>query len=229
MSNKNLAQTKNQTTILTLEDLEKWFKDLKNIILDINISINNIKRMRLPTDENEIYILNHGFFYHFYLQSIFATIIQLCKLFSNSRYQRRSFNKLFNRLNDDKYDIELNELLFKNADNYGLFNSKTDINFEIVKLTNEIAVHKDLINNIIILRDSCYAHSDPDANIPNVSNADLELLKTLANGIYNTLSSKLLNNTFMFEMTSDWAVDYPIRILALKRKERLDEIEKKLK
>ena len=229
MSNNNEFQSINQPIILTLKDLEKWLNDLKNIILNINISINNINRMRLPKDEYEESILNYVFFSHFYMLSIFSVIIQLCKIFDNNRHQKRNFYELFNRLNNDKYDDELDELLMQNAASNGLSYSKTDINFQIDRLIKELAVNNDLINRISKLRNKCYAHTDPIANIPNVSFAELELLKNLSSNIYNSLSFMILNSTFGFDFTSDWAVDYPIRILALHRKEGLEKIANKLK
>jgi hypothetical protein len=69
------------------------------------------------------------------------------------------------------------------------------------------------------LRDKYYAHSDPDSNLPRVSDSELEILVDLAVKIYNKIRGKLLDISFMFDQNSDWRVDYPIKVLAAQRKD----------
>ena len=70
------------------EQLEKWLEDIRKIIFDVNVSIYNIKRMAHPIDDLEKQVIQHGFFHHFFRQSRFVIIVQLCKLFADNKNQR---------------------------------------------------------------------------------------------------------------------------------------------
>jgi len=225
---KNTYQTKIKANQLTLNYIEAWFKDFKNIIFNVNISFENIKRMKSPKDEFELTILNQGFFDHYYYLSIFSIIVQLCKIFSSSKNQRRSLNKLFKLVKENEFDSELNELLNRNKSKNGLFTTRQNIFDEIDLLADDIESHRDIITKVNIARDQYYTHSDPFPDIPTLTFSELELLIKLSIKIYNSLSGKILNETFMFGMVTDWNIDYPIRILALHEKTRVDKINKKL-
>lgn len=215
--------------MLTFIELEKWLKDLNNIIFDCKISIDNIKRMTLPKDEHERHILNHGFFSHFYLSSRFTIIVQLCKIFAKTGNQKINLIKMFKRFKDESYDSDLNESILNNNLSYNSLNSKTIFIDKINSFTVEIKKNDEIILKLITLRDKHYAHRDPSANLPNLKDFELELLIDLAIKIYNSLSLSLMNTTFMFDMNADWTIDYPIKILAKNRKERLEIIANKLK
>lgn len=210
--------------MLTLDDLENWFEDLNKIIFDINVSINNIKRIATTNDEFEKQIIKHGFFWHFYRQSRFTIIVQLCKIFAENNNQKRNLNKLFKKLTSDKYDKKIEEQLEKNKGVDELFSSRSDITNEIKEINDEISRHADLIKKIVTLRNKFYAHSDPDSDLPKVSNADLEVLVKLAVKIYNTISGGLFDITFMFDIISDWNIDYPLKVLAAHRKDQLEKL-----
>lgn len=215
--------------MVELELLEKWLDDLNKIIFDINVSMENINRMTSPNDEYERQILKHGFFFHFYRQSRFTIIVQLCKLFDYNENQKRNYIKLFNCLTSDYYDEKINEILANNKGDDALFSSKEAIIEELNKLRSEIESHKALIDNVVTLRDKVYAHSDPETDIPIVTNAELEILVKLAVKIHNCLTIKLFSTTYRFDMTAEWNVDYPIKTLALFRKDQLKENENKKK
>jgi hypothetical protein len=210
--------------MLTHDDLSNWFEDLQKIIFDTKISIDNIKRITHPTDDLEKYVLNHGFFSHCYRQSRFTIVVQLCKVFDVNSNQKRNFYKLFNRLSSEKYDKTLMEMLKRQGVAPHLFANRNDILNEIKLLTDEIEAQKELIERIVNLRDTLYAHSDPDSSVPHVSNPELEVLINLAIKTYNNLYGKLYDSTLVFEYTKDWKVDYPIKALAKLRKLRLDHI-----
>jgi hypothetical protein len=177
--------------MLKLHDVEKWFEDLKNIIFDINVSIEDIKRITHPVDEIEKKILQHGFFSHFYLQSRFTIIVQLCKLFDENKNQKRNLFKLFDRLSSEEYDEELIEKLNSNCNSNRLFGNRSDIQTEIILIKAEIETHRDIIKKIISLRDKFYAHSDPSSVLPRADNPELEALVKLAVKIYNQIRGKL--------------------------------------
>ena len=213
--------------MLTNEDLLNWFYDLKKIIFDTKISIDNIKRITHPTNDLEKHVLKHGFFHYVYFQSRFTIVVQLCKIFDENDNQKRNFFKLFNKLSFDKYDESIIEILKMNEVSNHLFAKRKDITNEINLLTKEIEIQKEIIDKIVFLRDKVYAHSDPDSNLPDVSNQELEVLIDLAIKIYNNLFYKFYTGTLMFEHTTDWKVDYPIKALAKLRKERLDQLSHK--
>jgi hypothetical protein len=217
----------NIETMWTKDNLEKWFEDLNRIIFDINISIDNIKRIATTEDEFEKQIIEHGFFGHFYRQSRFTIIVQLCKIFAENNNQKRNLYKLFNKLTFDKYDSDIQQQLYKNKDIDRLFSSRTDIQNEIIGIKTEISKHSDLIKKIVTLRDKYYAHSDTDSDLPKVSNAELEVLVKLAVKIYNKIRGGFFDVTFMFDSNADWKVDYPLKVLAAHRKEQLERIKRR--
>lgn len=228
MTPKNTEKTIIQNNQLTLNYLETWFKDFKNIIFNVNISVENIKRMKSTKDEFEITILKHGFFSHYYHLSIFSIIVQLDKIFSSSKNQRRSLNKLFILIKKNEYDTELNDLLNRNKSKIGLFTTRQNISEVIDLLAVDIESHRDIINSVNIARNQYYAHSDPSPDILKLSLTELELLIKLSIKIYDSLSGNILNEKFMFSMITDWDIEYPIRILALHERIRVDNINKKL-
>ena len=154
------------------------------------------------------YIVNH----------VFTIIIQLCKIFVDNDNQKRNLHKLFNRLKTDKYDSLLEELLFNHKGSKRLFSSRSDIQNEIKLLESKIEGHDNIIEKIVILRNKLYAHSDINAELPNVSNEELESLVKLAVEIYNHLYGKLLDSYFVFDHNSDWKIDHTIKVLALHNK-----------
>ena len=191
------------------------------------VSIDNINRMTNATDKYEKEILNHGFFSHFYRQSRFTIIVQLCKIFAKTNNQKRNLYKLFNRLASDKYDGNIEAKLKKNLDIGRLFTNRKDIQNEIISLTAEIETHNELIDRVVMLRDKYYAHSDPDSDLPKVTNNELKILVDLAVKIYNKIRGRLYDISFMFDQNSDWRVDYPISVLAAQRKDYLEKLNQK--
>jgi len=228
--------------MLKHDDLSNWFEDLRKIIFDTKISIDNIQRITHPTDDHEKQILKHGFFSHLYRQSRFTIIVQLCKIFDKNSNQKRNFYKLFNRLSSEKFDKTILDILRENGiSNYlfrkrgnldekdlklHLFSNRDDIINEIKSLTYEIEIQKEIIEKIIILRDNYYAHFDPDSSLPPVSYDELEVLVNLAIKIYNIMYSRLYDVTLLFDHTTDWKVDYFIKILAKQKKEQIEKRNK---
>jgi hypothetical protein len=209
--------------MITLEELDKWFDRLNKIIFDIKVSIDNIKKLAHPENDYEKEVVNNGFFYHFYRQSRFVIIVQLSKLFDNNKNQKINFHLLFNRLYSDNYDEELLKLLENNEEDNRLFNGRSTIIEEIEKIRSEISNQDDKIEKVVDLRDKFYAHSDPNAALPKITNEELNELVALSIKIYNTLRGKLSDTTFLFEHNQDWRVDYPVKVLAADRKQQHDQ------
>ena len=209
------------------EELEKWFEDLRKIIFDTKVSIDNIKRMAHPLNDFEVQVIKHGFFYNFFRQSRFVIIVQLCKLFGDNKNQRINIHKLFNRLTTDKYDDKLQKRLDENNPEKGLFKNRAEILKEVDLLKSEIAAENSLIKRVVDLRNKFYAHSDPNSILSTVTNEELESLVNLAIKTYNSIHGKIFDVTFLFSHNQDWSVNYPITTLAANRKEQLEKLKQK--
>lgn len=81
--------------MVKLSELEIWLNDLRDLILDVNICVTNGRRIAANKYDNEEKLKKAGFFYHYQLQQVFIISIQLCKILSDSRTQKRNIHKLF--------------------------------------------------------------------------------------------------------------------------------------
>ena len=120
---------------MKLTELNIWLEDLRNLIIDLNISLNNakylIKEKGTPAEQK---IKEHGFFKHHIYQLKFIMIIQLCKIFDNNSNQKINVHKLFNRLRNEGYDKELTEILANNSESFnGIKNKK-----EMIQIVNSL-------------------------------------------------------------------------------------------
>ena len=223
--------------MLTLEELKDWFKDTQFIIFDSRICINNSIRLREITEdrdlrESELRMKEiYGFFNIHWFQCKFISVIQLSKLFSDSRSQtqKRSFYKLFNRLQNEKYDKDLTELLKANSNRLGnSYSQRKDILLAINNAKAEIKQFKDTIDGINNLRNKIYAHTDPDSNdAKNVVLTDTIELQKLAEKIWNEFNGGLFGSVHSFEMTVDWHIGGIIETIAKDYKRMLDECDEK--
>lgn len=204
---------------MTLTYLDFWLKKLENIIIDINISLNNAKRLCSETDSEEIMsIKKDPFFQHLFYQIRFILIIQLAKLFQKGGSHKITFLKLINRLSSEVYDQALNNKLKENAGSgeTHLFKCKDDIKKtreEIIQLLGE---NSRLISKIENARDKVYAHSDPDVRVSYLKIDELKKLTMLANDIYNIINGRFYNSTTMFEITSSWNIGIFLSLIAQK-------------
>lgn len=215
--------------MLKLNEIASWLEDIWRIIFDINVSIENIKRIAIPQSEIEKQVLQHGFFNQFYRQSRFTIVVQLCKLFDDNDNQKRNFYKLFNRLSSEKYDKDLETKLENNRGLQNLFTSRTDILNELDILKGEFESNAILLNKVKLYRNKIYAHSDPSNDLPQLSNAELDVLVELAKEIYNVINSKLFNKTLLFEHNDDWKIDKLLKILVENRKEYLVKLNQDIR
>jgi AbiU2 len=209
--------------MLTKNDLWDWFIDLSQIIFDTHLAIDIIQRIRQPKNETEKQILSIGFFSLLHHQSRFVIIIQLCKLFDESKNQKRNFYRLFNRLSSDSYDKILKSTLGDNKINEQLFSSRKDIITAIQNLSSEIEPYKDLIEKVITSRDKLYAHSDPNFKVQFVTDNELETVIKLATKVFNELHNGFFDYRFAFDKSQDWRIN---EILAILSKFKQEDIEK---
>lgn len=208
--------------MIKLQEVKNWLIELEKLIFDINVSIQNISRMKDSSDKFEQQILRHGFFSHFYRQSRFTIIVQLSKIFSKSPNQKYNIHKLFNRLTNDSYDSEFLEQLEKNRINSRLFSSKKQIIDSIKIQRLEIEKHEDLISRIVNLRDTVFAHSDNTAEIKLVTDLELIQIIDLAKKMNNSFRSRLIDTSFLYDMNTDWKIDYILSSIAEYGKIRQD-------
>lgn len=214
--------------MLTKKELDDWFEDHWNIIVDLHISINNALRLKKETYQYEEQIKRHGFFRHHWYQLKFIMIVQLAKLFDDSPNQRRNFFKLFNRLTSEKYDEEIEALLKSNSDKMfvNVFKSRKEIEQTVEEIRNELKKHVALIEKVVTARDKVYAHRDPKATVKAVTSDELKQLIDLSAYIFNNTRGKLFDIDTMFKGTPDWDIDFVLREASENRKKVLDAFDK---
>ncbi|MGO3706642.1 MAG: hypothetical protein ACTJGD_02390 [Mesonia hippocampi] len=192
---------------MKLQELNNWRKELFNIIADLSISINNAKYLiNEKGSETVESIKKIGFFKHHTYQLKFIIIVQLCKIFDNRKNQKINIHKLFNKLQTEQYDEELNKVLSKNEESNTGLKSKQEIIKTIEYLKQEINKKRETIEKITSLRDSVFAHSDPNNTTQDIYWKELEDLINLSNKCYNEIYGKLYDCETKFEITSPWDV-----------------------
>jgi hypothetical protein len=204
--------------MFTKKELEEWLDKLFYIIVDCHICSRNIERLTRRGDDDEEKVKLHGFFQLHYFQLRFILCIQYAKLFSESNNQKVSFYKLFNRLENEKYDVELNTVLYENKKMKvsTQFGDREDIIHKIKVLKDNVQHHNQNIRKVKSLRDKIYAHTDSQ-NIyegENVKIEDFIDLATLASEIYNSMTSGFFGRTTLFEITEEWNIGWVLDRLA---------------
>jgi hypothetical protein len=215
----NLPKTK-----MTLNNLEIWYKELWDVIIDVNICINNAKRLKKNVYKKESTIKRHGFFQHHWHQLRFVIIIRLCLLFDKRQNQKRNFVKLCNRIINDNPDKRLEEILKQNKlkENYRVFRNKKEFKDSAKKILKEIEEKKDLIQKLTDARDHVYAHYDPDVKVDYIKLDELIELNEMANRYYNMLHGQLFNVTSALGLTAAWDIDHLLKIMS-------EDLERKFK
>lgn len=216
---------------MTNNELKDWFEQTAKIITDIQISLNNANRLFEKKYENEDWIKNHGFFRHHFYQLWFILSIQLSKLLSSSRNQRYNFNKLLDRLENEEFDEDLTNLIEtnKNISFSAVFRSKDEM-FEKIKLfRNEIEENKETIDKFVTLRDTLYAHRDPEAKPQDIILSDADRLSDLVKRLYNCFRGGFYDIHFWFDRTVDWDIDFILKQAALAKTQRDNGRNQRLK
>ena len=156
---------------MTTEELNDWFEQTAKIITDLHICLNNANRLFDSKYENEDWIKNHGFFRHHSYQLWFIISIQLTKLLSNNKTQKYNFNKLLNRLEQEKLDENILHLIDQNKNKSfsAVFKDKEEMLNKIQFYRQQIKDNEDTIKKFIVSRDTLYAHRDRNATLQGVS------------------------------------------------------------
>ncbi|QXP73554.1 hypothetical protein RRF68_11530 [Tenacibaculum sp. HL-MS23] len=192
---------------MKLQELNNWLKELKFIIIDLNISINSSKYLIKEEGTKTVESIKElSFFKHYTYQLKFITIIQLSKFFGKSKNQKTNINKLLNKLKNEGYDTDLNNLLLKNLNSNNGYKHKQDIIKSINFLEKEIQKSEATIAKLVDLRDKVYAHNQPNKVLKDVYWNELELLIILAAKCYDEVYKNLHHIEVKFEKTLPWEV-----------------------
>lgn len=208
-------------------EIKDWLEDMWNILVDLNISIKNAKRLIEVKYENEEKVKDHGFIRHHWYQLQFILVIQLSKLIaSNKNTHKRNIFFLCEKLEatvlNDNFFIELKE--FQPIGCFEPNSPEISIRKLVVEIKDNLYQNNERINKIVNARNQTYAHNDPIPGKKVPSMNDLEIIVQLCNDIYNRLSSEFFKSTTGFEYTSDWDIDYILKELCLGRTQRLNAI-----
>lgn len=213
--------------MFSYQDFLQWSKDASNIILDLNISLKNIKRLNTYKSDYDQDILRHGFFRHHFHQLRFIMVIQLCKVLSDNKNEKRSFVKLCNKIENEKIDKLFYEKLRDNslAQLEFTIKSRKELKEEAIKIKNLLVHHHDLIDKIIVLRNIAYAHKEPDAEFILLKMEELQTLTELSSEIYNRIIGKVDGSEIGFSFVTGWEVDAIINQLAKGRELYNEKLE----
>lgn len=196
-------------------ELKEWADHILPVLVDINITSANLRIINVES-KNGLHIIKHGFFQNMWFQQRFILMVQLAKIFSDSKNQKNNFVKLCNRLENEPYDNDINRLLEENRSKLtDVFRNRVDVLAAIQAFRNNLATHQAAIDNLIELRDKVFAHTDKVASKPKVSHDQLQDLNLLASEMYNTLFGKIFDSHFHFR-TEDWDLRYIIKQLSQK-------------
>lgn len=168
-----------------------------------------------PETDDESEYLNNSSDFRFIRHMLWRmTIIELSKLFSNSKNRDKfNLNHFINKLKKNQYFGDI-----------GILQEKIE-NWEKILQDN----HK-LINNILILRDKIYAHRDPkkdDFKLIDITFQEIEILINLSEEIITEIYSVAFDShahiTTIYFKKNQFKL---IKILAEEKKNRLNRFKR---
>lgn len=195
---------------MTSKLLDIWLKHHYNILVDVNICLNNAKRLKREENKSIEKIKKEPYFQQYWYHLRFIMIIQLAKLFQNSGTQKITFRKLLNRLVNESLDEIIQERFNKNiqiGDDH-LFKSVNDIKETRKEIFELLDHYSDIIRKLENSRNMAYAHSDLDVQVEYLKFDDIEKLTKLSNIIFNKINGRFNNVTTFFEITTPWDIGY---------------------
>ncbi|WP_323756121.1 hypothetical protein [Roseivirga sp.] len=213
-------------------EIKDWLEDLWKVLVDLNISINNAKRLTENKYEHEEKIKKHGFIQHHWYQLRFIIVIQLSKLIANKKNtHKRNFFYLCDKLESTDFNEtffqELNKL---QPERYFEANTTEKSIREVIRRTREkLDYHSILIEKTISARNQTYAHNDPIPGKKVPVMKDLGTMVLLCNEIYNEISGELFKSHTGFEHTNNWDIDYILKEMSTRRTQFIEQINNKRK
>jgi len=215
---------------MTPNEVREWLDDLWKILVDLNISINNARRLFESKYKNEEKIKNHGFLQHHWYQLRFIIVIQLAKLISDrKRTHKRNLFFLCDELESTLFDEDFFEELHKLQPERYFESDTTEQSIrEVIRLTRkELNDNQEIIDKIIVARDQTYAHNDPISGEKIPAMKDLESMIRACSDIYNRISGEFFKSRTGFEQTGEWNIDYILKELSEKRTELIARLKGK--
>jgi len=185
---------------ITKDELDHFIETLKRLILDLEISISNIEAIIVESKSNpeKIYLINDFLGHYVYLAYTYSAL-NVYKIFKDE--EKRSFKKLFNKLENFQYSEDLKKVLEDNKtddDNKDLFTNKDQIKIELVKLKEAILNVQTIVDIISNRRNTFYAHYDPNKKFPPESLDDLKTIKETAKQVFDKLYGRFYGKNFFF-------------------------------
>lgn len=211
--------------MLANEEIKKFLNDQLNLIVDIDISVSNLRRLDENNYDGENIVKKHGFFQHHNYQLTFISVIQLSKLFGdNQKNDQRSFYSLCNLIRKVEVDYED---LCKDYDinPTRMVASKDELNLVINRNRKRLKEHNYLIKLVVNARNEVYAHTDPRPKAKYICGQNLDELLQLSKEIHNDFNLSIFNTEIRYD-ARDWDIDYPLEVLSKSALERLRIIEK---
>lgn len=194
------------------EELEDFIRDQWNILVDLHICIENLKRLYETKYEFEDQFKTHGFFGHHVYQLAFIAVVQLSKLLNNSSNEKRSFTKLCNKLENSCFGEDLRD--------------STKPVREFVK--EKIQENEDAISRIITARNKVFAHKDPNSGVVIPNLAEIEDMVNLSAELFKSLCGHLSSMEYCFEVKDGWGIDYVMLHMSRSFEYDQEELKRKL-
>ncbi|MBI5218393.1 MAG: hypothetical protein HY958_05635 [Bacteroidia bacterium] len=199
--------------MIKANELNEWSKDIFPILTDINTSFNNLRIIKIE-DAEKLPEIRHHFFKSLWHQQRFILIVQLAKLLCDDGNQKRNFNKLCNKFENDGLDNEIKNLLEQNSSKLtDVHRTREDILKSVAEIKVNLQKQKNTIEKVKTLRDKVFAHTDPNGKTTNVNHVELEELVLFANEIYNSLFGKIFDRYVFLEKTEKWDLRFIIEII----------------
>ncbi len=190
---------KEEIDLITLED---YFDNIKLFILELQFCIENIEELSKAQIEGINLKPIENFLSHYVYISYSHIAINFYKIYKPN--EKRSFQKLFNKLKTFKYSNDLKKLLLENADidDENRLKSKSQLLNSINSIENKISENEMILNKIFLRRETFYAHTDPGKNSQSEKLSELIILRDLTIQIYNELYGQLFGRYYMFNAQS---------------------------
>ena len=209
---------------LTLKELEQWFDEIHQILMDINLSLNNYERLFQSKYPYEDKIKQHGFFQHHFRQLRFIMIVQLPKLISNNDNQKLNLWKLLNALEFRKYDGELRDFLAETKLEWQ-FKSKKDAVPFVQTMRKDFEEVQPVIEKIERARNKVFAHYDPKYEGTPLSNDEIKDIVLFISAKFNELRLHIFGSQIDFRHMIGWEIDYVLREVSNSRVEEMNKIK----
>ncbi len=186
---------------LTLTEVNRNLEHLKRFIFDVTICTSNIEQIISSQNDGLFLKPIEGFIGHYVYLSYSNCAINCYKIFKES--ESWSVFKLFNKLENSKYDQELKNLIKSNGEEFdqgGLIISKVQLLEKVLDIRNKIKSKSSIIKKVNNRRLKVYAHSDREAGkFQPETLVDLKEIRDLAISIFNKINGGLNDVSFMFE------------------------------